>query len=148
MKMNLKSTEFCKNYANAITMLAECGFDVSNYINYIDGVVYDYHYKLIDIVRELKWLECRYDTTTLKRLIRTGFSQYRYYYDKDEDGYVDEWYHDHILSTMHSVVMNDMVYITKLPSEIMDFLPNNDNIKMHLVDKERGYIILNFYYHT
>lgn len=148
MKMNLSPAEFHRNYANAIALLFECGFNAKNYIEEVDGVVYDYSRYLIDIVRTLKWLECKYDTTTLKRLIRTGFSQYRYYYDKDEDGYVDEWYHDNILSAMHSVVMNDMVYITKLPSEIMDFLPNNDNIKMHLVDKERGYIILNYYYHT
>lgn len=148
MKMNLSPAEFHRNYANAIALLFECGFNAKNYIEEVDGVVYDYNHYLIDIVRTLKWLECKYDTTTLKRLIRTGFSQYRYYYDKDEDGYVDEWYHDNILSAMHSVVMNDMVYITKLPSEIMDFLPNNDNIKMHLVDKERGYIILNYYYHT
>lgn len=147
MKMNLTPAEFCKNYANAITMLAECGFNVSNYIEEVDGVVYNYHYMLIDIVRTLKWLEYKYDTTTLNRLIRTGFSQYRYYHDKDEDGYVDEWYHDHILDKIHSVVMNDRVYITELPTEIMDLLPN-DNIKMHLVDKERGYIILNYYYHT
>jgi hypothetical protein len=148
MKMNLKPAEFYRNYANAIGLLYECGFDASNYITYIDGVVYDYDHNLVDIVRALNYLECKYDTTTLKRLIKMGFSKYRYYYDKDEDGYVDEWYHYNILSTMHSVVMNDMVYITKLPSEILDFLPNNDNIKMHLVDKERGYIIINYYYHV
>ena len=147
MKLNLTPKEFYRNYANTIALLYECGFDAKNYIEEVDGVL-DYDRYLVDIVRTLNWLECKYDTTTLKRLIRTGFSQYRYYYDKDEDGYVDEWYHDHILNTMHSVVMNDMVYITKLPSEIMDFLPNNDNIKMHLVDKERGYIIINYYYHT
>lgn len=147
MKLNLTPKEFYRNYANAIALLYECGFDAKNYIEEVDGVL-DYDSYLVDIVRTLNWLECKYDTTTLKRLIRTGFSQYRYYYDKDEDGYVDEWYHDHILNTMHSVVMNDMVYITKLPTEIMDFLPNNDNIKMHLVDKERGYIIINYYYHA
>lgn len=148
MKMNLKPAEFHRNYANAIALLLECGFNATNYIEEVDGVVYDYHYQLLDIVRTLEYLLYKYDEVTLKRLIRTGFSQYRYYYDKDEDGYVDEWYHDNILNQIHSVVMNDRVYITKLPTEIIDFLPNNDNIKMHLVDKERGYIIINYYYHT
>lgn len=50
MKMNLTPSEFCKNYANAIALLYECGFDARNYIEEVDGVVYNYHHMLIPLL--------------------------------------------------------------------------------------------------